>query len=54
MDQISSTTAPSGAAEVLMMRRTLTQIQNKAAALLRDLPSPAEATSAPVRKGLYL
>ena len=53
MDKVPATSAGSGAAEVLTLRRTLAQIQNKAAALLQELPSPAEAT-APAKQGLYL
>ncbi|NHC47011.1 hypothetical protein [Motilibacter aurantiacus] len=53
MDKISSPNAGSGAVEVLMIRRTLTDIQNKAAKLLAELPSDAQA-STPAKPGLYL
>ena len=53
MDKISSIDAGPGAAEVLVLRRTLSAIQTKAAQLLATLPSDALAT-APKRPGLYL
>ena len=53
MDKVSSSTAGPGAAEVLLLRRTLSAIQTKATQLLTALPSDAEAT-APAKPGLYL